>query len=219
MQMKTSKQTGVTTAEYLIPAVILLFWAIILTPVLVKARGKSRFISCEQNTRKLYVAYAMYADDHDGLLPPYTNNLLYARDEQQKDRNRRHYSPSGALLTAALKQYTHAEVVWFCPDDPLAGQSTLSLSYPAGLLIDHQYSSYETAWWMGLRKHPAGMDGITMGRRFGKPVIMDPAHEVMLSDEQIQQIGCGDWLYSHQNRFTQLYLDGHCHGNAVTCAH
>ncbi|MEO7717292.1 MAG: hypothetical protein ABIY70_13915 [Capsulimonas sp.] len=169
--------------------------------------------------RKLYIAYDMYANDHDGLLPPYTNNLLYARDEQQqKDPYKKHYPPSGALLTAALKPYTHAEPVWFCPDDTLAQQSTLSLSYPAGLLIDHRYSSYETAWWMGLKKRPADMDGIMMKNRSGKPVIMDPSHEVMLADEQIQQTGCGDWLYSHQNDFTCLYLDGHCHAVTGTCA-
>ncbi|BDI29201.1 hypothetical protein CCAX7_12520 [Capsulimonas corticalis] len=205
--------------EYVINIAIVGILAAILIPVFVQARGKARRVACASNMRHLYTAFAMYAGDHDGHLPPYSNNILYAHDDtQEKDPGRRHYPPSGARLTGALLPYTHDKDVWFCRDDSLAGKSTLSLSYPAGLWIDHRYSSYDTAWWMGLRTHPAGMAGVTMVDRQGKPMTMNASQEVMLSDEQIQQTGCGDWLYSHRNQFNQLFLDGHIKLVTVQCA-
>ena len=213
-----STRRGYTLMELVTVLGIIALLLAILLPTLSMAKGRARQSVCADNLRQLHLAFAMYAGDHDGFLPPYNNSILFAHDSQpDSDRHKKHYPSNNQVLTNSLAPYIHSSAVWFCPDDPLANKAAQLSAYPAGLFIDHQYGSYETGWWVGLIRFPARIDGLSMTDMTGKPVEMNPANEALLNDEEIEKTGCGDWLYSHHNQFNFLFLDGHVNSGGVTC--
>jgi len=60
---------GFTLLELLAVIAIISVLAAILLPALAGARERSRGIYCLNNTRQLVLAWQLYADDHEGLLP------------------------------------------------------------------------------------------------------------------------------------------------------
>jgi prepilin-type N-terminal cleavage/methylation domain-containing protein len=60
---------GFTLIELLTVIAIIAVLAAILLPALSKARSRSQGIFCLNNTRQLTLAWQLYADDHEGLLP------------------------------------------------------------------------------------------------------------------------------------------------------
>jgi len=64
-----------TLVEVLVVVAIIAVLASILFPVLSRARAKARQTACSSNMRQVGLALAMYADDHDGLLPPATTKV------------------------------------------------------------------------------------------------------------------------------------------------
>jgi len=61
---------GFTLIELLVVIAIIAILAGLLLPVLGKARMKGQGIYCMNNLKQLQVAWFMYADDHQGRLPP-----------------------------------------------------------------------------------------------------------------------------------------------------
>ncbi len=64
------KRKGFTLIELLVVIAIIAILAAILFPVFAKAREKGRQASCQSNLKQLGLAFAQYATDYDGLLPP-----------------------------------------------------------------------------------------------------------------------------------------------------
>ena len=60
---------GFTLIEMLAVIAIIATLAAILLPALAGARERSRGIYCVNNTRQLTLAWQLYADDHEGILP------------------------------------------------------------------------------------------------------------------------------------------------------
>src|SRR5215469_3037377 len=58
-----------TLLELLAVIAIIAILAAILLPALANARERSRGIYCVNNTRQLTLAWQLYADDHEGMLP------------------------------------------------------------------------------------------------------------------------------------------------------
>jgi len=65
---QTDRQ-GFTLIELLTVIAIIAVLAAILLPALSKARARSQGIFCLNNTRQLTLAWQLYADDHEGMLP------------------------------------------------------------------------------------------------------------------------------------------------------
>src|SRR5665213_3002415 len=63
------RQAGFTLIELLAVIPIIAVLAAILLPALSRARARAEGIACLNNTRQLALAWQLYADDHDGLLP------------------------------------------------------------------------------------------------------------------------------------------------------
>jgi len=73
-----------TLIELLTVIVIVGVLAAILLPALSQARERSRGVACLNNTRQLTLAWQLYADDHDGVLP---YNLSLASTSLQTNLN------------------------------------------------------------------------------------------------------------------------------------
>ena len=56
-------------AEMLVVAGILVTLALLILPIVSKARDASRSVSCLANLRQLSVSFRLYAEDHSGVLP------------------------------------------------------------------------------------------------------------------------------------------------------
>jgi prepilin-type N-terminal cleavage/methylation domain-containing protein/prepilin-type processing-associated H-X9-DG protein len=65
----SARTTGFTLIELMVVIAIIAILAALLLPALSKARERVEGISCLNNTRQLALAWQLYADDHDGLLP------------------------------------------------------------------------------------------------------------------------------------------------------
>ncbi|MDQ2688511.1 MAG: type II secretion system GspH family protein, partial [Armatimonadota bacterium] len=137
MSQRTSTSRGFTLVELLVVVGICALLIAILLPVLVLTRAKARQTVCVSNLGQLNLAFVMYAADHDGVLPPYNNNVMYAHDRGEP----RHFPSRGDLLVASLRPYTHSPQVWFCPEDIFAHKGSVpGVSVVGGLWIDHRLS-------------------------------------------------------------------------------
>lgn len=185
-------------------ALVLCLLIVPLLPSIQIARPAARKAACQSNLKQLANAFALYAEDNGGLVPPYQNRLDA------------HWSPpdggatgpipeQGAPLVAALNPYVKNPEAWFCHED----RDARTGSTVGG--VRHQLTSYRT--------------GSTLSfSRTGTPLPMklkvkDAHLRVLLTDNLW---GCdytrdswwpapatSKWPYSHQGRYNYAYFDGH----------
>jgi prepilin-type N-terminal cleavage/methylation domain-containing protein/prepilin-type processing-associated H-X9-DG protein len=72
---------GFTLIELLVVIGVIALLMAILMPVLSRAKSYARSIACQSNLRQLQTCWLMYANDHDGTLPP--NMSVYDMDTGQ----------------------------------------------------------------------------------------------------------------------------------------
>jgi len=97
----------------------------IAIPVVSAAKGRGQHTACAENLRQLGVGIVLYANDHDGWVPPATTleSAYIATGKHSPSA----IAASPGVLRTALRSYLRAEATWFCPADPQRGRDVLWL--------------------------------------------------------------------------------------------
>ncbi len=113
-----SAWTGFTLVELLVVIAIIALLAALLFPVFAQVRGKARATVCLSNLRQAGNAFAMYAQDYDGLYP-------YAVDPADRETPQiwnafpafQAEIPTLPWLHITLQPYVKSAELFHCPSD------------------------------------------------------------------------------------------------------
>ena len=136
--MKQFRQIGFTLIEVLVAITITIVLTTILMPVFSRAIAAAQKAACMANLHQLGLAILMYADDHDGYLPPHPNKETYLAFYEPGQGGSGVPTTSGSprRLVNSVKPYTKNDDIWFCPADPMKGVFVLRRG------IVHEHTSY-----------------------------------------------------------------------------
>src|SRR5947209_4829962 len=112
---------GITFKEVLFVAALALVGAWILWFVGSRSNDGKLTTDCKRNLKLLYMGLAMYSEDHNGALPPYTN-----MEAELAKKAPNHFAPTTSdeptKLRESMRLYTD-DPNWFCPSDPVKKQN------------------------------------------------------------------------------------------------
>jgi len=109
---------GMTLVELLIVIGVIAVLAGLLFPVFTSIRERACITYCVNNLKQVGAALHIYAQDHDGFVPPYTNCGESYIDEFIPNAD----DPN--LFEFSYLFYTKNKQIWYCPLDPFAGIDT-----------------------------------------------------------------------------------------------
>ncbi len=199
-------RTGFTLIELLVVIAIIAILASILFPVFSRARAKARQAACASNLKQLGLAFQMYAQDYDEMLPVWAYGATNNNDN----------GPAQGAYTwdTQLAPYIRNQQILVCPDNPY-GRTVQESNYgrvptrsyampryvgdPWGnnfpLMIDYVPKPSETVLLMEKGQRGVGIVGDAAGENF------------------MQSHGCTgyglDTKMFHNDGKNFLFLDGH----------
>lgn len=148
--LRQTGRDGFTLIELLSVIAIIAILAAILLPALSSARERSRGIYCLNNTRQLTLAWQLYADDHEGMLPynlgmagsSFRTNINWVNNVMTWDLSSDNTNLA-TITQASLGQYVAGQTgVYHCPSDQTlsavqssAGWSQRIRSYSMNALV------------------------------------------------------------------------------------
>ena len=120
------KLRAFTLVELLTVIAIISVLAGIAFPVFGAVRQRAQHTDCAERLHQLGTATVLYANDHDGWVPPgTTDEVAYLGTGRYAVAD---VKGSPVVLREAIRPYVKSEEVWFCPADPQRGRDVLWLS-------------------------------------------------------------------------------------------
>lgn len=198
--MKTIRH-AFTLVELLVVVAIFALLAALLFPVLASVREQGRKSACASNLHHLYLAFALYSEDHDRYLPPYDVRIGGA--DWDSDMQPHPVRDESAQLVSSVQPYVHSSDIWFCPSDPFAHTASTMGE------VRHQFLSYYYAapFLPYYRATPRTLD-MTIYRTHPPIHVFEPSDLSLLTDSSRQAL-YPVAFYSHTGQFNTVYMDGH----------
>jgi len=128
------KRRAFTLIEFLTVTAIVTVLVGITFPVYGAVRRRADHTVCAESLHQLGVAMTLYANDHEGWVPPATTAEFLFSHLPGIVSSELQASPS--VLRRSMEPYVKAEPIWFCPADAKAHRNVLWLAQR------HQLTSY-----------------------------------------------------------------------------
>lgn len=208
-----TRERGFTLIELLVVIAIIAILASILFPVFSRARAKARQAKCMSNLKQLGLAFTMYAQDYDDMLPSWCFGSMNNDD-----------GPNEGAYTwdTVLIPYMRNQQILHCPNSPY-GKTISEGSYGNLLIRSYSMPRYVGDPWgvnrpgsTALRTCP--IDGPPRpsetvllqekGKR-GLGIVGDAAAELFLQSHSYSGAGDYDTSMFHNEGKNFLFLDGH----------
>ena len=113
-----------TLVELLVVIAIIAILAAMILPALARAKARAQAILCLNNTKQLVLAWQLYADDHEGLLPynlgmsgsTFRTPLNWVNNVMTWGLDPDNTNPA-TITGASLGPYSSAPAIYHCPAD------------------------------------------------------------------------------------------------------
>ena len=111
----TNIRAGFTLIELLVVIAIIAILAAILFPVFAQAREKARQSACLSNLRQIGIAFSLYAQDYDELLPDRRDLKSSLPGGFRPWTSWPPFDPRAGWAANVLQPYTKNLQIWSCP--------------------------------------------------------------------------------------------------------
>lgn len=137
------RRRGLTVVEALVASAVVIVFLAVAYPAARALTGRARGSACAEKLHTLGSALALYANDHDGWLPPAATAASVAEAPKEE------LAASPEALRSIMLPYVANPEAWFCPLDPHKGENLLWLGQ-RHLVTSYRYSpksaAGEPAW-------------------------------------------------------------------------